>query len=889
MSRAGRSILGLLLLLAAGSGAAETQRWRVGDGLHPWNLSPVTGRLDWGRGWAVEILADDDGDGRIDEDGVELIDNDGDALINEDGADPQVDNDEDGLVSEDPVNKLDDDGDGLLDEDPEEAFDNDLDGLVDEDPFDPQVDNDGDGLLNEDGLMTNGDDDYDGLSNEDPPDGVDNDEDGLLDEDGPRLLDDPARRVTTWLRPIRLDSTRNLATLINERYLAGEFGGIVEGRDPVSPFMLVPSEYGYRNEPADPFSASNFATNLDIARVDYEKMVDGDIRTAFGSTRYRYGGIAAYLMGFYYIDRVVFRPRPTLPNATIANYIIRYGTPETIDRRNEGLQASRTLVPEVRGQPNPVVKDLRFDPPVLMGRIDINSLDPLGLRVETAEAGLYGEGFPLDASFTSEIIDVGTPVPRFRRYRHQWELFGVAERDQVEAAFPDVPGDLVNWGQVRWRGRRIGSGGDVRIQFRAGSSPDAYVYARRLGPGIEDTRDEDGRPLDSFSWVKLSEGRIDVRGLQYNELGIDLGADDEAGWSFWSAPYRFEDGLIEESLPPEQWHTVGVPLSLPGRTRYLQFRIIFDSTPESAVMLDFLEFDYDVPLVSGGVLAEVFPAKVPLGEEVSFRYFLQPSFAEDDATSFNRLEIDVPDAGTRVDTLRFDGQDWVEVPVPDVADADPLRDVSALRLTPPIGLSDSLGQFAQAVAVDPVTGSAKLLIKLPPMRPEHFRFEESFEVIFSARLFRGSTQFTSVIWDDRSSERSTVIPQPVEGGDASPEAATDALLVSVDEIGRLLHGPEGTPSLFTPNGDGINDDAVITFDLFLLMEEVNVAVDIYDLSGRLVRRLPPVSRGAGSVAVSWDGRDAGGSLLPPGIYLYVLDVESDASAPERVGTVSMVY
>ena len=31
----------------------------MGDGLHPWTLSPVTGRLDWGRGWAVEILADD--------------------------------------------------------------------------------------------------------------------------------------------------------------------------------------------------------------------------------------------------------------------------------------------------------------------------------------------------------------------------------------------------------------------------------------------------------------------------------------------------------------------------------------------------------------------------------------------------------------------------------------------------------------------------------------------------------------------------------------------------------------------------------------------------------------------------------------------------------------
>ena len=158
MSRTGPLILSLLLLLAAGPGLAEIKRWRVGDEAHPWNLSPVTGRLEWGRGWAVEILADDDGDGRIDEDPVELIDNDGDGLINED---------------------------------PEDSFDNDDDGLVDEDPSDPQVDNDGDGLLNEDGLMTDGDDDFDGLSNEDPPDGIDNDGGGQADQGDPDCYSNP--------------------------------------------------------------------------------------------------------------------------------------------------------------------------------------------------------------------------------------------------------------------------------------------------------------------------------------------------------------------------------------------------------------------------------------------------------------------------------------------------------------------------------------------------------------------------------------------------------------------------------------------------------------------------------------------------------------------------
>ena len=86
---------------------AEIRSWRVGDAEHPWTLKPVSGRIDLGRGWGVELLADD-GDGLIDEDPVELIDNDGDAFINEDPVDPQVDNDGDGALNEDPINNIDD-------------------------------------------------------------------------------------------------------------------------------------------------------------------------------------------------------------------------------------------------------------------------------------------------------------------------------------------------------------------------------------------------------------------------------------------------------------------------------------------------------------------------------------------------------------------------------------------------------------------------------------------------------------------------------------------------------------------------------------------------------------------------------------------------------------
>ena len=315
--------LGVVSILS--NGYAEIKRWRVGDDVHPWTLRPVTGRLDLGRSWAIELIADDDGDGRIDEDPVELVDNDDDGQINEDPIDPQVDNDDDGQINEDPANGRDDDGDGLIDEDPPEFFDNDNDGRIDEDGPDPQFDNDGDGLLNEDGLYSPFDDDWDGLLNEDPANGLDDDNDGLIDEDPP--LPEHGAGITTWIRPVHLDSLRNLAYLLNQRFKLGEFGGIIPGKDSQRPFMVVPSEYGFRREVADPISADYWAFAGVIDRKEAEKAVDGNLKTDFTSTKYGRGGIGVNLMGYYYINRIVFRPQPTLPGGTIANYYIRYGGP----------------------------------------------------------------------------------------------------------------------------------------------------------------------------------------------------------------------------------------------------------------------------------------------------------------------------------------------------------------------------------------------------------------------------------------------------------------------------------------------------------------------------------------------------------------------------------
>ena len=80
-----------------------------------------------------------------------------------------------------------------------------------------------------------------------------------------------------------------------------------------------------------------------------------------------------------------------------------------------------------------------------------------------------------------------------------------------------------------------------------------------------------------------------------------------------------------------------------------------------------------------------------------------------------------------------------------------------------------------------------------------------------------------------------------------------------------------------------------------LSDDSPVEVTIYDLSGRAVRRL--VERRAvstGEYAIGWDGKDASGGLVPPGIYYARLRLAADkggisTSKTEVLRMVSVAY
>ncbi|MBD3367306.1 MAG: hypothetical protein GF405_03890 [Candidatus Eisenbacteria bacterium] len=100
-----------------------------------------------------------------------------------------------------------------------------------------------------------------------------------------------------------------------------------------------------------------------------------------------------------------------------------------------------------------------------------------------------------------------------------------------------------------------------------------------------------------------------------------------------------------------------------------------------------------------------------------------------------------------------------------------------------------------------------------------------------------------------------------------------------------LSGVMAEPNPFSPNGDGLYDEMVVSF--FLGREADYVNVEFYDLSGRLARRLvfqeATEYTGRTPAQIVWDGTDENGEVVPYGIYVMRIEARFDTEPTfERV-------
>jgi flagellar hook assembly protein FlgD len=142
----------------------------------------------------------------------------------------------------------------------------------------------------------------------------------------------------------------------------------------------------------------------------------------------------------------------------------------------------------------------------------------------------------------------------------------------------------------------------------------------------------------------------------------------------------------------------------------------------------------------------------------------------------------------------------------------------------------------------------------------------------------------SVSWDGRVSSNGTLVPAAegqytieADGKDAAGNPCTASGTVAVD---RTVHVTAVSPLYFSPNGDGRQDAANVTFEL-----RRSAAVSISVLrSGKSVLSASLGSLPAGTHAFQWNGRDAAGKLAPGGPYTVVFSAISSTATVQAACT-----
>ena len=229
------------------------------------------------------------------------------------------------------------------------------------------------------------------------------------------------------------------------------------------------------------------------------------------------------------------------------------------------------------------------------------------------------------------------------------------------------------------------------------------------------------------------------------------------------------------------------------------------------------------------------------GQTEEFSYFIRPSFG----------------SGTR-------GFDQILIRVP----TDPV--FRGLKLN-----HEETDPVAVRAAAD------SLVLTLPTV----VQATQLIEVNFATQVFLNATLFEGFV--RRSTEPNSW--QQIDPGDASPDDLGDDLRVFLPASSRGLQPPTINPSVITPNGDELNEQLTVRFALVGLEASRQLRAAVYDLGGRLVVRLRDQSGSSGEYALLWDGRDGAGNMVPPGVYLFRLSIDSDKPTRAFTRLVGVAY
>lgn len=385
-------------------------------------------------------------------------------------------------------------------------------------------------------------------------------------------------------------------------------------------------------------------------------------------------------------------------------------------------------------------------------------------------------------------------------------------------------GQPINWGKIRWDAE-VPEGTRIEVRTRTGNTPDPSLY-------FAENINGDIRPITLAAYEKLDpSGRLPT-------------VYDTDNWSFWSPPYDFAAGLRDSAAPAEAWRD-GTPLLSPGPSRYIQLSFRLFSTFTTAPRIRSLALQFGNAPAAREILGEVWPIAVDSFAPREFTYIVRPEFSTED-TGFDRLEIRTHAQVQSVSEVKRDGT----------------------------GLD--LDAFVPDIQAD------RLVVSFPRLQGEDDSFKQ-LEVRFVVPVLRFGTEFSGWVFDSDDPDQ---IKQQIRPGNATFRFSGDALAVNTPVGGRLLVDIAVTSNPLTPNGDGLNETVEIAYKLREVTATRRVRLAIYNLAGQLVVELPPIAARSGEFAHRWDGRDAAQQLVPPGTYIWRLQLEEQE---ERAGILAVAY
>ncbi|MBT6145161.1 MAG: hypothetical protein HN712_19375 [Gemmatimonadetes bacterium] len=438
----------------------------------------------------------------------------------------------------------------------------------------------------------------------------------------------------------------------------------------------------------------------------------------------------------------------------------------------------------------------------------------------------------------------------------EFEVYGEGVPTKVSYVSTAIPLDEpVNFGEITYSFRPLRRDKQTDTLIDEEEGPARLILETRSG--TDDTPqaffvvDDFGRDKEvtETQWRRASLPRRESLTVRYpNQRSVVL--DDKTNWSSWSSPYR-SSGRLNRS---------------PDGRQFLQFRATFlTDDVQSIGRLDSLQFEVS-PLLASSVVgeisladtdlldptAEVRPAEFPVGDRRQMHFDVAADFSRD-SQGFDAVRLTVP-FDARFEGLRMGDGDLVSV-VPD-------------SVWPADGVAAD-GELYISFASNRVSRSNNTPVRID----------------LEASLYTSSTIFAGEVIDSGSEN----LPQSVNGGNARDDVGTNSLQVfSSDARSTVLDGVRLMQPVLTPNGDLVNDEIDIEFSV-LFVDEAKVSVKVYDVAGRLIRSLSAANRGRSAQQVSWDGLDDDQNLVPPGLYLLRIEVDTQKETARRLLTVPVVY